>query len=126
MAKKTLLQSLTETSEEDVAEFGRELDKCYRAKVAVEDDDSAGIFGDLHSKFAGGRSSKETIVMDSGCSRDIIAQSIVSDLGLKRRELERPLHKVSAEGNALDIIGTVTLCISSQEEADRGCRPTGR
>ena len=62
MAKKTLFQSLTETSEEDVTEFGRELDKCYRAKVALEDDDSVVIFCDLHSKLTGGRSSKETIL----------------------------------------------------------------
>ena len=88
-------------------------------QVAVKDDDSAVIFGDLHSKLAGGRSSKDTIVMDSGCSCDIVAQSIVSDLGLKMNKLERPLHIVSAEGNALDIIGTCTLFMSSQATGDK-------
>ena len=42
-------------------------------------DNSAVIFGDIHTKLSGGRSTKETIVLDSGCSRDIVAQSIVSD-----------------------------------------------
>ena len=89
--------------------------------MAVDDDndDSTVIFGDLHNKLAGGRSSKETIMLDSGCSRDIGAQSIVSDLGLRMRELERPLHIVSAEGNALDIIGTTTLFKSSQATGDK-------
>ena len=36
MAKKTLFQNLSELSEDEVAEFGREIDRCYRAKVAVE------------------------------------------------------------------------------------------
>ena len=82
VAKKALFQSLSELSEEEVAEFGREIDRCYRAKVAVEDDDSAVIFGDLHSKLAGGRSSKESIMLDSVCSRGIVAQSIVSEAGV--------------------------------------------
>ena len=52
--------------------------------------------------------------MDSGCSRDIVAQAIVSDLSLKRRELEKPLHIVSTDGNTLDITGTATLFMSLQ------------
>ena len=77
-------------------------ENCYRAKAAIEDDDSAVIFGDLHSKLMGGKTSKETIVMDSGCSRNIVAQAIVSDLDLKMRELQKFLHIVSADGNTLD------------------------
>ena len=119
VAKNSLFQRLTEMSDEDVVEFGQELDKCYRAKVAIENDDSAVIFGDLHSKLVGGRTSKETIVMDSGCSRDIVAQAIVSDLSLKMRELEKPLHIVSTDGNTLDITGTVTLFMSSQATGEK-------
>ena len=96
--------------------LGEEIARAYRAKVAEEDnnDDSAVIFGDLHSKLSGGRSTRETIVLDSGCSRDIITQSIVTDLGLEMKKLDKPLHIVSAEGNALDIIGTVTVFMSAQ------------
>ena len=87
-----------------------------QGQVAVEDsnDDSAVIFGDLHTRLSGGRSTRETIVLDSGCFRDIIAQSIVTDLGLEIKKLDKPLHIVSAEGNALDIIGAVTLFMSAQ------------
>ena len=92
VAKKTLFQTLSELSEDEEAEFGRgigkEIERCYRAKVAVEDsnEDSAVIFGDIHTKLSGGGSTRETIVLDSGCSRDIIAQSIVTDLGLEMRK----------------------------------------
>ena len=57
--------------------------------------------------------------MDFGCSRDIVAQAIVSDLSLKMRELEKPLHIVSADGNTLDITGTVTLFMSSQATGEK-------
>ena len=63
VAKKSLFQSLTEMSDENAKEFGKEIDRCYSAKVAIEDDDSAVIFGDLHSNLVGGRSSNETIIM---------------------------------------------------------------
>ena len=82
-------------------------------------DNSAVIFGDIHTKLSGGRSTKETIVLDSGCSRDIIAQLIVTDLGLEMKKLDKPLHKVSAGGNALDIIGTTTLFMSSQATGNK-------
>ena len=52
-------------SNEDAVEIGKELDRRYRAKVAIEDDDSALILGDLHAKLVGGKTSKETIVIDS-------------------------------------------------------------
>ena len=59
-------------SDEEVVELGQDIDKCYRVKVAqTEDDNTAVIFGDLHSKLSGGRSSKETIVL---CTRDRVAE----------------------------------------------------
>ena len=60
LAKKTLFQNLSELSEDEVAEFGREIDRCYRAKVAVDDgnDNSAVIFGDIHTKLSGGRTTE--------------------------------------------------------------------
>ena len=48
-----------------------------------------------------------------------MAQAIVSDLGLKIRELQKPLHIVSADGNTLDITGTVTLFMYSQATGDK-------
>ena len=57
--------------------------------------------------------------MDSGCIRDIIAEAICSDLGLKMRVLDKPLHIVSADGNTLDITGTVTLFMSSQATGEK-------
>ena len=56
IAKKSLFQSLAEMSDEDAVEIGKELDRCYRAKVAIEDDDSALIFGDLWTQGAFGTS----------------------------------------------------------------------
>ena len=73
MAKKSLFQALNKMSEEDAVEFGRKLDRCYKAKLAVDEDDSAVIFGDLHTKLVGAKSSRETMVMDLGCTRDIVA-----------------------------------------------------
>ena len=103
-------------------EIGKELERCYRAKTAWEDnEDSAVIFGDPYSKLSGGRSSRETIVLDSGYSKDIIAENIVEDLGLEMRRLDKPLNIVSAEGNVLNIVGTVYVCTGNwrQEEDDR-------
>ena len=57
--------------------------------------------------------------MDSGCSRDIEGKAIVSDLGLRMMELQKPLHIVSADSNTLDIIGTVTLFMSCQATGDK-------
>ena len=82
LAKKSLFQELNSLSEEEIVEIGREMDRCYKAKTAVEEEDSAMTFGELHSKLVGERSSREAMLMDSGCTRDIVAQAIVSDLGL--------------------------------------------
>ena len=79
----------------------------------------AVIFGDLHSKLSGGRSSKETIVLDSGCTRDIVAEDIVRDLGLKMNKLEKPLVINGADGNTLNITGTVILFMSSQATGEK-------
>ena len=103
VAKKSVFQDLKEMTDEEVEELGQEIDKCYRVKVAqTEDDDTAVIFGDLHSKLSGGRSSKETIIPDSGCTRDIVAESIVRDLGLKMNKLEKPMVINGADGNTLN------------------------
>ena len=129
-AKKSLFQKLQTLSEEDVSELGREIDRCYRAKTATEEsDETAIIFGDLHSSLTGGRSSKEVVVMDSGCTRDIISMDIVKDLGLKMMELQKPLNIVSADGSILNIVGTTSFYFSSQatnkKKKNDPCRGAG-
>ena len=54
------------------------------------------------------------MVLDTGCTKDIIAESIVSDLGLEMKKLDRPLNIVGAEGNFLNIVGTVIVFLSAQ------------
>ena len=96
-------------------EIGEELQRCYKAKTAAgeENEDTTVIFGDLHSKLSGGRITRETIVLDTGCSKDIIAEGIVDDLGLEMKRLDRPLNIVGAEGNVLNIVGTVIVFMSA-------------
>ena len=82
-AKKSLYQKLNTISEDELEQLGEEIERCYRAKTASDgNDDTAVIFADLHSKLVGGKKSKEVAVMDSGCTRDIVSQDIVMDLGL--------------------------------------------
>ena len=50
---------------------------------------------------------------------NIVGEAIVSDLGLRMIELKKPLHIVSADGNALDIIGTVNLFLFCQATGDK-------
>ena len=97
-------------------QIGEDLQRCYRAKTDAgeEYEDTAVIFGDLHSKLSGGRITMETVVLDTGCTKDIIAESIVSDLGLEMKKLDRPLNIVGAEGNFLNIVGTVIVFLSAQ------------
>ena len=95
------------------------MDRCYKAKTAVEEEDSAMTFRELHSKLVGGRSYREAMLMDSGCTRDIVAQAIVSDLGLNIQKLDRPINIVSANGNLLDITGTVSLNMTSKVTGEK-------
>ena len=43
-----------------------------------------------------------------------MAQAIVSDLGLKRRELQKLLHIVSADGNTLELLNMIEAGILVQ------------
>ena len=120
IAKRSLFQELNEMTEEETEELGQQIQKCYRAKVAQEsDEDTAIIFGGIHSKLAGGRSSTETIVLDSGCTKDIVAEAIVKDLGLKVQKLDKPLVINGADGNRLNITGTVNLFFSCQATGEK-------
>ena len=67
----------------------------------------------------GGRKSKEVAVMDSGCTRNIVSEDIVKDLGIQMWELDRPLNIVSADGTSLNIIATTTLYLSCQATGDK-------
>ena len=119
-AKKSLFQFLNTISEDEQEQLGEEIDRCCRAKTASDvNEDTAVIFADLHSKLVGGKKTREIAVMDSGCTRDIVSEDIMKDLGLQMMQLDRPLNIVSADGSVLNIIGTTTLFLSCQATGDR-------
>ena len=49
----------------------------------------------------------------------MVAEAIVKDLGLKVQKLEKPLLINGADGNKLNITGTVDLYFSSQATGER-------
>ena len=55
------------------------------------------IHGSVHSKLSGGKVVDLPIVMDSGCSKDIISEDTMRTLGPKVTKLERPLNIISAQ-----------------------------
>ena len=119
-ARESLHQKLNTISEDELVVMGDEIQRAYRAKTVADDnDETAVIFADLHSKLVGGRKSTEVAVMDSGCTRDVVSEDIVKDLGLTMWELDRPLNIVGADGTCLNIIATTTLYLSCQATSDK-------
>ena len=68
---------------------------------------------DLH-QLTGGNGTTEDMIIDSGCTKDIVAEGIVDDLGLKMDIMETPLNIVCAEGKSMKIVGTCIIYIKTQ------------
>ena len=88
----------------DTKKLGEEIFCAYKAKAQggaaqASSYDNPGYtvttFGSVHSKLSEGKTVDPPIVMDSGCSNDIIAKDIVRALGMRVNELERPLNIIS-------------------------------
>ena len=84
--------------------------------------DTATLHGSGCSKLLGGKGVDLHIVIDSGCSKEIISEDIVPALGIRVAELEYPLSIIRATGDCLNIVGTCTLFMKTQE----GYCPQGR
>ena len=105
------------TRPQEMKKLGEEVLRPCKASGAVEKvDDSALAMGKAYSRYSGGRCCYVPVVWDTGCSKCIILEEAIRDLGVHIEELGKSLNIISASGDSdtFSIIGTADIFITTQ------------
>ena len=73
--------------------------------------ETATVRGSAYSKLSGGKACEVPMVWDSGCTKDIVSEEVVSALGAHISKLNWPLTIVTASRDCLNILGTSNIFI---------------